>query len=149
MLYLQTDGPESGELYFDIQQVEERRLRGRSFFAVTGICGDGRWEGEVLVEVAEEVEVTFVDEWLHVEHLKEFFQRHERSRVEAGLRRLLTGLRVCMESLPDRGGRRRSRVVGCAAQGRWLPQRPRHWGEQLELPLAIGEDGPIWQCNAA
>lgn len=149
MLYLQIDGPEGGELYFDIQQVEERRLRGRTFFAVTGVCGDGRWEGEVLVEVADEVEVTFIDEWLHAERLKEFFQRHERPLVEAGLRRLLAGLRVCLENLPVEDGTRRSRIVGCAAQGRWLPQRPRYSGDQLELPLAVGESGPLWQRSAA
>lgn len=149
MLYLQTENSEPGTLYFDVQEVEERRHRDRSYFAVTGICGDGRWEGQVLVEVDGAILVTFVDEWLDPAHLREFFLRHERSDVESALARALAGLRVRQESAPALAGRPRRRVLGCTAQGRWLPQRPRHWGEQLELPLSLAEEGPVWGCRAA
>ena len=146
MLYLATGNPESGSLYLDIQNVEERRYRGRSFFALGGVCGDGLWEGEVLLEVGEETAVTFVDDYLDAGHLRDFFARHERARVEAALVQAVAGLQVCMETVP---GEQRSRVLGCAAQGRWLPQRPRYFGEQLELPLVVAEGTSPWGLQAA
>ena len=146
MLYLATGNPEAGELYLDIQNIEERRFRGRHFFAINGVCGDGLWEGEVLVEVGDETTVTFVDDYLNPARLGEFFVRHERGVVETALAQSLNGLQVCLASVP---GERRSRVLGCAAQGRWLPQRPRFWGEQLELPLSIAEERAPWGERAA
>ena len=146
MLYLATGNPEANDLYLDIQSIEERRFRGRSFFAISGVCGDGRWEGEVLIEVGAETTVTFVDDYLDPSRLRDFFGRHERSRVEAALRQALAGMQICLENVP---GEQRSRVIGCAAQGRWLPQRPRYFGEQLELPLAIAEEIAPWGRRAA
>lgn len=146
MLYLATGNPEANDLYLDIQNIEERRFRNRSFFAVSGVCGDGGWEGEVLIEVGAETAVTFVDDYLAPARLRDFFGRHERGRVESALRQAVAGLQVCLETVP---GEQRSRVLGCAAQGRWLPQRPRTWGEQLELPLAIAEGMVPWRRRAA
>ena len=146
MLYLATGNPEANDLYLDIQNIEERRFRGRSFFAVSGVCGDGGWEGEVLIEVGAETAVTFVDDYLDPARLRDFFYRHERGRVETALCQALAGVQVCLESVP---GEQRSRVLGCAAQGRWLVQRPRYFGEQLELPLAIAEGMATWRRQAA
>jgi len=146
MLYLATGSPEANDLYLDIQNIEERRFRGRCFFAVGGVCGDGLWEGEVLIEVGEETAVTFVDAYLDPARLRDFFGRHDRGRVETALCQAMTGLQVCLETVP---GEQRSRVLGCAAQGRWLPQRPRYFGEQLELPLAIAEEAAAWGRRAA
>jgi hypothetical protein len=146
MLYLAASSPEANDLYLDIQSIEERWFRDRSFFAVSGVCGDGEWEEEVLIEVGAETAVTFVDDYLDPARLRDFFLRYERGGVETALRQALAGLQICLETVP---GEQRSRVIGCAAQGRWLPQRPRHWGEQLELPLAIAEEISPWGRRAA
>lgn len=146
MLYLTIDNQESGSLYLDVQNVEERSYRGRNFFAINGVCGDGLWEGEVLLEVGEETTVTFIDAYFDTDRLRDFFFRHEQARVEAALRQAVTGLQVCLETVP---GEQRSRVLGCAAQGRWLPQRPRYFGEQLDLPLTVAEGQAPWGLRAA
>ncbi len=146
MLYLATGNLENDPLYFDIQSIEERRYRGRHFFAVHGVCGDGRSEGEVLVEVGAETTVTFVDDYLAPLRLREFFQRHDRGRVTAALCQAMADLQVCLQGVP---GETKSRVLGCSAQGRWLPQRARTWEEQLELPLVIAEERAVWRRQAA
>jgi hypothetical protein len=149
MLWLETGSAESRPLYFDVQQVEERQFRGRSFYAVTGVCGDELWEGEVLIEVGAEATATFVDDWLAPGRLAGFFLRHDRAGVETALIQALTGARFCLESFPAGEGNSRRQVVGLAAGGRWLPLRPRTWAEQLELPLAVAEGTGAWSRHAA
>jgi len=146
MLYLATGTLENDPLYFDIQAIEERRYRGRHFFAVHGVCGDGRMEGEVLIEVGAETSVTFVDDYLDPLRLREFFERHDRGQVTAALCQAMADLQVCLQGVPGEG---KSRVLGCSAQGRYLPQRPRYFGEQLELPLVIAEERADWGRQAA
>lgn len=48
-------------IYFDVHHVERKRVERRWRHAVTGICGNGLHEVEVLVEPAGRGEVTFFD----------------------------------------------------------------------------------------
>ena len=147
MLWLQCDAQENLNLYLDIEQVEERQFRGRSFFAVSGICGDGRWEGEVLVEIGDEVTVTFVDDWLY--RTGQNIANLDRLPLEQALIQTMSDARFCLESLPAPSDLPRRRILGCNAAGRWLPQRPRGWGEQLALPLGVAETSDGWKLRAA
>ncbi len=149
MLWLQTGSENPQSLYLDVQQVEERQFRGREFFAVTGICGSGEWEGEVLIEIGAEAAVTFVDEWLDPGRLDGVLSCRDRASIAAALIGALTDARFCLECLPALAGNSRRQVVGLAAEGRWLPLRPRTWGEQLDLPLAVAEAGEGWNRHAA
>ncbi len=149
MLWLQSETPENLNLYLDIQQVEERQFRGRSFFAVSGICGDGLWEGEVLVEVGEEISVTFVDEWLQRQPPENLPAPLDRQPLAEALVKTLSGARFCLGNMPASTERSRRRILGCSAAGRWFPERPREWGEQLVLPLGVAEAGSSWEQRAA
>jgi len=81
-----TLGEQSGEtIYFDIHHLEWRQERDKPHWAVSGLLGDGWYEGEVLVEVGEKSEVTFADEWLGRPQIGELFQRLGRERLREAL----------------------------------------------------------------
>ncbi len=85
MVWLNMVADNGSGLYLDISGVEQRRSPGGAVLAISGLVGDGRYEGQVLIEVGSRVEVTFVDQWLDPAELKEFFSRVERDEVERAL----------------------------------------------------------------
>jgi hypothetical protein len=85
MVWLDVMGNNGSVLYFVTDRVERRRGHGATGFAVTGIVGDGQYEGEVLVEVGAEVAVTYLDAWLAADEFKDFQRRTDLPRVTAAL----------------------------------------------------------------
>ena len=61
MIWLDICDEQGNAIYFDIHHVEKRRVKRRWRHSVSGICGNGLFEVEVLVEPGSEGEVTFVD----------------------------------------------------------------------------------------
>ncbi len=56
-----------------------------STWVISGILGDGWYEGEVAVEVGARQGVTFADEWFDRLALNSFFNRIDRDQVCAAL----------------------------------------------------------------
>ena len=86
MVWLNLAAENGSALYLDIFSMEPRRQNGGLIFAIEGVVGDGGYEGRVLVEAGEQVQVTFVDEWLDAELLREFFRQVDRLEVETALK---------------------------------------------------------------
>jgi len=61
MIWLDICDEQGNAIYFDIHHVEKRRVQRRWRHSVSGTCGNGLFEVEVLVEPGNEGEVTFVD----------------------------------------------------------------------------------------
>ncbi|PLX81279.1 MAG: hypothetical protein C0615_00100 [Desulfuromonas sp.] len=61
MIWLGICDEEGNALYFDIHRVERKRSRRRWRHVVNGICGNGLFETDVLVEIGDDNEVTYVD----------------------------------------------------------------------------------------
>ncbi|APG27288.1 hypothetical protein A7E78_05195 [Syntrophotalea acetylenivorans] len=70
--------------YFVIHHQEES-WSGAPTRVVSGILGDGWYEGEVAVEVGDRQGVTFADEWFDRAGLQAFFDRVGRDQVCAAL----------------------------------------------------------------
>jgi len=85
MVWLDLAENNGSGLYLDVRKVEWRQQRGGRICAVTGMLGDGLYEGDILVEVGGEVDVTFADQWLAPQRLNGFFSRVDRFEVEAAL----------------------------------------------------------------
>lgn len=82
-----TVGEKTGEtVYLDIHHAEWRQSAGTSHWAVSALLGDGCYEGEVLIEAGERVEVTFADEWLGRPQIGELFDRFGRETLLQAIR---------------------------------------------------------------
>lgn len=81
MIYIATTEANGTAVYFDIHATE-RQGRG---LRISGLVGDGDYEGEVLVETGREVVVTFVDAWLGGAGFHDFMQRCGAEKLEAAL----------------------------------------------------------------
>ncbi len=92
MVWLDVAGENGCGLYFEIIGMEPRREKGGSILAVTGLVGDGHYEGQVLIEEGHQVSVTFVDEWLGAGDLHDFFANVDRQVVERALKEVLAGM---------------------------------------------------------
>ncbi len=149
MIHLNLMVQDGGAIYLDLQRIEIRRERTGEFFALTGTLGDGLYEGQVLLEIGEGVEVTFVDDWLGGPDLRRLFQRVERERVEAALIAMTSEMRFCLESFPVLEGKTARRVIGYQLEDRWYALRPQEYAEQLELPLAVAQSPIAWESRAA
>jgi hypothetical protein len=87
-----TLGEQRGEtVYLDIHHAEWRNRCGADHWAVSALLGDGWYEGEVLIEAGEQLEVTFADEWLGRPGVGEFLSRVGRETLLKALREALTG----------------------------------------------------------
>ncbi|MGK2906419.1 MAG: hypothetical protein ACSLFH_08765 [Desulfuromonadales bacterium] len=71
MIYIGTSENSGSAIYFDIYAAERQ---GRSL-RISGIIGDGCYEGEVLVELGRSESVTFADAWLGGAGFVEFLHR--------------------------------------------------------------------------
>ncbi|PNU20887.1 hypothetical protein C2E25_04660 [Geothermobacter hydrogeniphilus] len=81
---------ETGQvLYLDIWKREKSRAAAGGEL-VSGILGDGSYEGEVLVEItAGRCELTFLDQHLDPLALKDFFARVDREQLLEDLQEAL------------------------------------------------------------
>ncbi len=81
MIYIETAEQGGRGIYLDIHAAE-RDGRG---VRLSGMVGDGFYEGEVLIEVGREVEVTFVDSWLGGGEVNAFLERCGADRLRLAL----------------------------------------------------------------
>jgi hypothetical protein len=80
-------------LYFESWK-RTRQSRGPAAELVSGMIGDGSYEGEVLVElISDRCEVTFVDRFLDPGALNEFLRRISKEEVIEALRHKLQSVR--------------------------------------------------------
>ncbi len=122
-------------LYLDIHHMEKRMRAGRSLHALSATFGDGSYEGEVLLEVSDRVEVTLADEWLDPARLSDLFSRIGRDEVLRLLSDAAVGLiRPAEEEIPRKGER-------------MAEDRQRHL-QQMELPLRVAEGALRWHQAA-
>jgi hypothetical protein len=149
MIWLQMEEENGRALYLDIQRVEQRQQRERLCYSVVGMLGNGLEEGEVLIEVGSGVEVIFVDEWMPGRGLPAFVAEAGRETVSSALADELSAIFFCVENFPSLEVRPRRQVTGYRADGRWMALRPRHYAEQLELPMEVGETAPAWNRSVA
>ena len=121
MIYIGTAEADGSAIYFDIHAAE-RQGRGLCF---SGTVGDGCYEGEVLVEVGRNEEVTFVDAWLGGSGFSDFIARCGTEILKSSL------LEVAREMSPFR--------MRCtAAHGKVQPH-----GEAV-----VAETPPVWVKSA-
>lgn len=101
MIYIATEELEGRGVYFDTHSVE-RSGRG---VRVCGTVGDGCYEGEVLIEVGGEAEVTFVDQWLGSREAVSFLSRCGADRLRAALVEAALEMPLVRGLRSDEGGR--------------------------------------------
>ncbi|MEJ2201606.1 MAG: hypothetical protein P8X63_11440 [Desulfuromonadaceae bacterium] len=123
MVWLEVTGNNGSALYFVVERLERRTAAGKARTEVAGLVGDGQYEGQVLLEVAGEVEVTFLDAWLRPRAFQDFLQGLEPEQLTAALsevaRRLAETLAgTSAESLPAKSVRTGRNVLGRVAEGR-------------------------------
>lgn len=85
MVWLDICDEQGNAIYFDIHHVERRRIERRWRHSVSGICGNGVFEVEVLVEPGREGEVTFVDLSAGPTMNDRFIDRVDATSLEVGL----------------------------------------------------------------
>ena len=139
MIWLDMTEENGRGLYLDIRGIEPRRLRGDTVFTISGVLGDGQDEADVLLDVGNEVEVVFVDDWLNKVRQGGLFARVSREDLVGALVERAAGMSFCIESFPALEGRPKQRVRGYRSDGHWLPVRPPSYSDQLELPLGVAE----------
>lgn len=85
---------ESGQgLYFESWK-RAKQCRGPAAELISGMIGDGNYEGEVLVElISGRCQVTFVDRFLDPGPLRDFLQRISEDEVIEALRQSLQVVR--------------------------------------------------------
>lgn len=139
-----TDG-DGHALYLQISRIEPRRANGGTIHAVQAIVGDGVDETAVLMEVGDEVTVTFVDRWLDVATFRRFINHYDQFQLEQILRETVQSLTFCTLHPPGKGT---AQVLGYQCAGRWqtLPGMSRP--HPLCLPQLIAEEPPVW-CSVA
>lgn len=84
MIVLQLEQEVAASPYFVIHH-QELSSSEASTWVISGILGDGWYEGEVAVEVGPRQGVTFADEWFNRLALKDFFNRIDRDQICAAL----------------------------------------------------------------
>lgn len=92
MVWLDVTGNDGNALYFVTDRIERLSGMRTEGFTVSGILGDGGYEGEVIVEVGENPQVTFVDAWLTRGDFSRFVASIDRERVSAALTEVAAGL---------------------------------------------------------
>lgn len=90
-----TLGEHAGEtVYLDIHHAEWRQSAGTPRWSVSALLGDGWYEGEVLIEAGERVDVTFADEWLGRPQIGDLFNRVGRETLLSAIREALQAHRL-------------------------------------------------------
>lgn len=91
MIVLRLEQEVAASPYFVIHHQEES-VFGAPTRVVSGILGDGWYEGEVAVEIGERQGVTFADEWFDRAGLQEFFDRVGRDQICSALYQALASV---------------------------------------------------------
>ncbi|BCR05242.1 hypothetical protein DESUT3_23110 [Desulfuromonas versatilis] len=144
MVWLNMMAENGSGLYLDIHGIEPRGVAGGTVIAVSGTVGDGRYEGEVLVEVGARTGVTFADEWLDGASLREFFGNAARGELETALTEAVAGLslaekvRLLTEGAEEAGERSQQRPH------RDVP-RPHPYRRPRALAQEVREQQGEWQ----
>lgn len=87
MFYIGNQAEGGCGIYLDVHNMERNR-RGTN---LVGIIGDGHYEGEVIIEVVERPEITFVDElWGDRSALRAFLDRHGEEKIRADLQQAVS-----------------------------------------------------------
>jgi hypothetical protein len=127
MVWLDICDEQGNSVYFDIHHVERRRIGRRWRHAVHGVCGNGLFEIEVLVEPGDRSEVTFVDLSAGAAAGLQLlggidFPSLETGLIDAAIRRCSSG------NAPD-------------------PGRPRFYNHSAQSTApCVNEPGTIWQA---
>lgn len=129
MIVLRLEQEVAASPYFIVHHLQ-RRAEGAPGWVVSGILGDGWYEGEVAVETGPRQAVTFADDWIAPTVLAEFFQRVDREQVCDALYRALAEVS---------GGPPTSQAAACR-------QRPHSHVEAGHGLIASGE--PCWSAVA-
>ena len=124
-------------LYLDIHHRERRLRHGRPLHALSATLGDGSYEGEVLLEISDRVEVTLVDEWLDPSRLAGLFSRMGREEI---VRLLLEAAATLIPGVGEAGPEGRRGAGG--------PALLQACAGQLELPLRVAEETGPWHQAA-
>lgn len=131
MIYLCNSEQGNLAVYLDVHALE-RQERG---FALSGILGDGHYEGDIMVEVGVEVDITFADLWLNRAGLETFFDRIDRGTVESAL------AEAARSVVDGRDGR------GCS--GGSYDCGPHAAGDRRASPAPVVSSGePRWSASA-
>ena len=80
MIVLQLEQEVAASPYFIIHH-QELSSSEASTWVISGILGDGWYEGEVAVEIGACQGITFADEWFNRLALKDFFNRVDREQI--------------------------------------------------------------------
>lgn len=88
MLVLPLREQNGAAIYLDIHHVEWRQKGGAWQYAVSALLGDGWYEGEVLIEAGDRVQLTFADEWLGGGEIRDLFRRVSRESLQQAVREL-------------------------------------------------------------
>lgn len=92
MVYIGTTAVDGRAVYFDVHATE----RSKAGLRVCGMIGDGQYEGEVLIEIGTDTEVTFADAWLGADGFREFIGRCDLPTLCDDL---LASLEDCLPSI--------------------------------------------------
>ncbi len=130
MIVLRLEQEVAASPYFVIHH-QEPSSSGGPTWVVSGILGDGWYEGEVAVEIGARQGVTFADEWFDRPALNDFFNRIGRDEICAALYQALTST--------DTG----SSFGGAAETQRTAPHYAAGSGHGL-----IGSGEPCWAAVA-
>lgn len=139
MIWLDICDENGRTLYLDIRSIEPRQHRNKMKFALSGVLGDGLDETDVLIEIGQQVEVIFVDEWLHSGRHSDLFSRVDRDALLKVLIDRTASMSFCIESLAACAEAPRQRITEYRTEGHWHPVRPHAYREQAELPLLVSE----------
>jgi hypothetical protein len=145
MVWLKMTGRNGNGFYLDVQSVEQRKVRGEPIYVLSGTFGDGMFESTVLVEVGSAVDILFIDEWLAVKESPPFFCGTDREEIERTLRDAANSMTFCIENFPSLEGNPRNEVVGLRMEGSTVVLPAWKKARQLELPMAVCEDGGDWK----
>lgn len=116
MVWLDVTGSNGSALYFVTDRVERMLGRGAVGYSVTGIVGDGQYEGEVIVEIGVASEVTYVDAWLAASAFHSFEKRIDIDRVTAALTEAAERAACGLDFRATGSGERRSGRAGRVAE---------------------------------
>lgn len=85
MVWLDICDEQGNAIYFDIHHVERKRIGRQWRHAVNGVCGNGLYEMEVLVEPGEKSEVTYVDLSAGADYRNRLLAGIDSCSLESGL----------------------------------------------------------------
>lgn len=122
MIYIGTTEFPEQAIYLDIHAIEQQGNQT----SVSALVGDGCYEGEVLIEFAEQPAVTYADTWLGGAGLNEFLQRTGQAWLQQQLLDCVQEHLALMNASP----KQRQRVD-------YPHQMPLHRGR-------VAEAKPIW-----